>query len=74
MSGLTVFRHFCLVDTGYKTVKKDSQKYTLHSPVLQIKRGNTDNLRVIFSINSGCDPSLEPAQRDGSYEESQHSY
>ena len=43
--------------------------------VLQIRRGNWENLMIISHIlkNIFCDTSLEQSQRDGSDEESQHS-
>ena len=42
--------------------------------VLQIRRGNRDNLPY-FSIKTLCsDPSLEPSQRDGSKGGSQHMF
>ena len=45
--------------------------------VLQIRRGNKDNLGIIFHIyhqNIFRDPSLEPSRRDGSNEGSQHMF
>ena len=45
--------------------------------VLQIRRGNRDNLGIIFlflSLKHICDPSLEPSRRDGSNEGSQHMF
>ena len=45
--------------------------------VLQIRRGNRDNLGIssyISPLNIFCDPSLEPSHRDGSNEGSQHMF
>ena len=43
--------------------------------VLQIRRGNKDNLGMIFFVkNIHCDPSLEPSRRDGSNERSQRMF
>ena len=47
--------------------------------VLQISRGNRDNLGIISLIfppkkNIFCDPSLEPSLKDGSNDRSQHMY
>ena len=49
-------------------------KFQLDNTVLQIRRGNRDNLGSIIHIspsNVFCDPSLEPSHRDGSTEGSQ---
>ena len=46
-------------------------------PLLQIGRGNMDNLGIIGHIpplNIFCDPSLEPSHRDSSNEASQHMF
>ena len=42
--------------------------------VLQIKRGNRDNLGKFFHKSIFCDPSLEPSHRDGSNDGSQHMF
>ena len=46
--------------------------------VLQIRRSNKDNLGIIIHIffykNIFCDPSLEPSDRDGSNDGSQHMF
>ena len=45
--------------------------------VLQIRRGNRDNLGIIsifFHKNISCDPPLEPSHRDGSNDGSQHMF
>ena len=45
--------------------------------VLQIRRGNRDNLGMIsrvFQKNIFCDPPLEPSCCDGSNEGSQHMF
>ena len=44
---------------------------------LQVKGGNEDNSKLIFlyfNKNICCDPSLEPSQRDGSNDGSQHTF
>ena len=41
--------------------------------MLQIRRGNRDNLGIIFlHKNTFCDSLVEPSHRDGSNEGSQH--
>ena len=50
--------------------------YRLYSE-LQIRGGIDDNLKVFFLFlneNICCDPSLEPSQRDGSKNGSQHTF
>ena len=50
---------------------------TWDKSVLQIRRGNRDDLGIIFLIlhkNIHCDPSLEPSCQDGSNEGSQHMF
>ena len=45
--------------------------------MLQIRRGNRDNLWIISHIchkNIFCDPPLEPSHRDGSKQGSQHMF
>ena len=46
--------------------------------MLQIRRGNRDNFKIIslmrLNKNIFCDPSLEPSCRDGSNEGSQHMF
>ena len=45
--------------------------------VLQIRRGNRDNLGIIshvFQKNIFCDPPLEPSRLEGSNEGSQHMF
>ena len=45
--------------------------------VLQIRRGNRDNLGIIsifFHKNISCDPPLEPSHQDGSNGGSQHMF
>ena len=45
--------------------------------VLQIRRGNRDNLGIISHLtleNIFCDPSLEPSHRDGSNEGSHYMF
>ena len=42
-----------------------------YSPVLQVRRGNMDNLVIILlhcHLNVCCDPSFEPSCREGSDE------
>ena len=45
--------------------------------VLQIRRGNRDNLGIIHIFlhkSKFCDPSVEPSHQDGSNEGSQHMF
>ena len=47
----------------------------LAEAVLQIRRGNRDNLgAILLHINIFCDPSLEPSRQDGSNDGSQHTF
>ena len=55
----------------------NSDVIALAFTVLQIRRGNRDNLGIIshiFHKNILCDPSLEPSHRDGSNEGSQYMF
>ena len=46
----------------------------LFKAVLQIRRGNWDNLGIIFHENIRCDPPLDPSHRDISNKGSQHMF